>query len=676
MSVDPILALLTGNFSKETFTAVPQNVPKGKLKIIFSSTFTDTSAERNLLMDEIYPYLQSAARQNGIVLVIVDMRYGVKDENTSDHLTWIACAEQIRICYEESDQLFFISLQGDKYGYMPIPKFLPGAPILIRMREWDGETRALFDKWYKVDSNQAPPHFVLTNLTGHKDTDKAYWTDVLPRLRKALEGIPFDRLARDDIIVGRSVTEYETRLAEALDETGERRMWFRRIFHRPFSATEDLKGDFCDFIVKCNDTDADKDIKDAVRSKFNTLISSMESTYRKENIIFLECNSVESYEKEDEDFCNYLDEWKHAVTMRLEAELYRAITKKASWALNGDGRGVPGAEIEEMIHHCKLLEAQSSLFFGRETLIKQATETILAGLTVDVGRTTDICLCIIGVSGVGKTALMSVLAKNFSQIYSSSGILVPVIVRYCGTSQGSVDGLALILNICLQIQLVYSLARESIPIVYADATKYLHSLLKSYPVLLFIDSLDQLSDVNQARSKLSFLDGVQCHPESRIIVSTLPDDKDKVTGQWGRYVYLCDARLKEFNVPRLIVNNFENNEEQARTIVTGLLHSQLRVLTTAQMNYVLAAAEAEPTVLYISLASIIASQWTSECLPLENITQSSLISTLSDQRTLCKLQPTVRGVIDQIFNSLERNYGRQLVRFSIGFITFARAGKN
>jgi hypothetical protein len=44
-------------------------------------------------------------------------------------------------------------------------------------------------------------------------------------------------------------------------------------------------------------------------------------------------------------------------------------------------------------------------------------------------------------------------------------------------------------------------------------------------LFLFIDSLDQLANEDMARSDISFLKGVRPHPDTRIVVSALPDDK-------------------------------------------------------------------------------------------------------------------------------------------------------
>jgi len=50
------------------------------------------------------------------------IRFGVRDESTLDHETWIDCAAELKRCHDESCGLFFRSLQADKYGYRPLPR--------------------------------------------------------------------------------------------------------------------------------------------------------------------------------------------------------------------------------------------------------------------------------------------------------------------------------------------------------------------------------------------------------------------------------------------------------------------------------------------------------------------------------------------------------------------------
>ena len=116
----------------------------------------------------------------------------------------------------------------------------------------------------------------------------------------------------------------------------------------------------------------------------------------------------------------------------------------------------------------------------------------------------------------------------------------PVIIRFCGTSSDSHTGRRLLQSLAHHIRLCHRLPHTPTPEhqLFEEAKKDVHELLRLYPVVLFVDSLDQLSNENLARSDLSFLTGVKPHRDSRIIVSTLPDSRE------DGYYYGCEHRLK------------------------------------------------------------------------------------------------------------------------------------
>ena len=66
--------------------------------------------------------------------------------------------DQIRYCFEESGGLFFLSLQGYKYGYRPLPKHLPRAVLDQRKASaaLSEEQRALLEEWYLLDEGARP----------------------------------------------------------------------------------------------------------------------------------------------------------------------------------------------------------------------------------------------------------------------------------------------------------------------------------------------------------------------------------------------------------------------------------------------------------------------------------------------------------------------------------------
>ena len=209
------LHVLCGNF----MNVENWQPPKKKLLIFVSSTFTDTHEERNILLNKVQEYLREVARQYGIEVTFIDMRYGVQAENTLDHMTWIACHRELTRCFEESAGVFFLSLQGDKYGYMPLPKTFDQKAFEKRMLEYEQqetdasilkETKTLVSEWYQLDTNAIPPVYILKNLDSL--TDHTFWKIALPRLRELFKNVAFDSFFPDGII-DRSVTEYEVKAA-------------------------------------------------------------------------------------------------------------------------------------------------------------------------------------------------------------------------------------------------------------------------------------------------------------------------------------------------------------------------------------------------------------------------------------------------------------------------------
>ena len=200
-----------------------------QLRIFVSSTFTDTHFERNVILDEIVPKLKEIAAPYGIEIVFVDMRYGVRDENTLDHMTWLACKSELQQCMELSNGIFFLSLQGDKYGYKAIPKYIPQDLYDARYSSLSSDDKSLLDQWYQLDTNQIPiGRYVLKNLID-KD-DPIFWTNQ-SKIRTILKDIAFDRDPYcDDVLIDRSVTECEAKYALSNEIDNQRCLWISRVF--------------------------------------------------------------------------------------------------------------------------------------------------------------------------------------------------------------------------------------------------------------------------------------------------------------------------------------------------------------------------------------------------------------------------------------------------------------
>jgi len=164
------------------------------------------------------------------------MRYGIRDENTLDHKTWILCKNELDKCIQSSGGLYFLSLQSSKYGYQPIPKYVNGSDLDRKVADLqssnDNAAIKLIREWYTVDNNHIPPRYTLRSLHGlKKDVVDKFWNDVLPKLRLSLHGIHFDDDC-DSLVVGQSITHWECLYALSHDDTQShsRCVWSHRIF--------------------------------------------------------------------------------------------------------------------------------------------------------------------------------------------------------------------------------------------------------------------------------------------------------------------------------------------------------------------------------------------------------------------------------------------------------------
>ena len=68
----------------------------------------DTFVERNTLMERVYPRLKSFCQERGYDFQVVDMRWGVRDESTDDHMTTELCMRELRACQKLSTGPNFI----------------------------------------------------------------------------------------------------------------------------------------------------------------------------------------------------------------------------------------------------------------------------------------------------------------------------------------------------------------------------------------------------------------------------------------------------------------------------------------------------------------------------------------------------------------------------------------
>ena len=88
------------------------------VKVFLGSTFSDTVLEWNFFHQDVAPYLKLCARNRGIDLVFVDIRFGNRDE---DALREEIVMVELKRCKTESSGMFFLLITGNKYGLRKAP---------------------------------------------------------------------------------------------------------------------------------------------------------------------------------------------------------------------------------------------------------------------------------------------------------------------------------------------------------------------------------------------------------------------------------------------------------------------------------------------------------------------------------------------------------------------------
>ncbi|XP_046570722.1 uncharacterized protein LOC124278977 [Haliotis rubra] len=179
------------------------------VRIFTSSTFTDTEHERNALMERVYPRLKERCRQLGYEFQVVDMRWGVRDEATDDHMTSELCLLEIDLCMKLSTGPCFVTFLSHKYGYRPLPSQISSPEFLLVMSAVKRtEDKDLLYRWYLEDENADPPTYVLQPISsllpdflcedGEHQVAKDTWYEVSDQMKMALEEAARETLeARD-----------------------------------------------------------------------------------------------------------------------------------------------------------------------------------------------------------------------------------------------------------------------------------------------------------------------------------------------------------------------------------------------------------------------------------------------------------------------------------------------
>jgi hypothetical protein len=285
--------------------------------------------------------------------------------------------------------------------------------------------------------------------------------------------------------------------------------------------------------------------------------------------------------------------------------------------------------------HYKFAEERLAFFVGRTDILKDISDYL-----ENNGRH---ILAIVGAGGTGKSAL---LAKAIEQAQKARP-KAQVVYRFIGTTPSSSDGRGLLHSLCRELSHRYGADEKDIPLDYRDLVPELARRMglanADKPLILFLDSLDQLSASQGARSLIWL--PAQLPEHVSLVVSTR--DKEDTY-----------ENLKARQAIEKLLDGLKPDE--GKDLLTQWLLSVDRVLQTAQEEEVLRKfAQSGCNPLYLNLAFEEARLWTSYQEPQEELTKG------------------VAGIIEaNMVHRLkhEGNHGEMLVSHALGYLAASRYG--
>jgi len=232
-----------------------------------------------------------------------------------------------------------------------------------------------------------------------------------------------------------------------------------------------------------------------------------------------------------------------------------------------------------------------------------------------------------------------------------------VVIRFLGTSPASSAVQPLLSSVCEQLRRCYN-TEKGVPSDFKELKAYFRKAVTEWPseeqpLSLFIDSVDQLDNSNAGR-QLEWLPVSGLSPHVRLVVSTLPDHAEfKCLSQLRKGLGLADG-ASEGNIVEV-----ETISDHIR-VLRRLLKLQGRTLTLEQEVAVDAAflkrgqRDGAGTPLWLTIVAQFIAGWTSY------------------DGVKFPLEPSVRGLIEDLFERLEATHGTHLVRAVLAYLTICR----
>jgi hypothetical protein len=618
-------------------------------RVFVSSTFEDLRAERDALAELAWPRLREFCAVRGARFQAIDLRWGVSEEAGLDQQAMNVCIDEVRRCHEVTPRPNFLVLVGNRYGWRPLPAEIPDEEYGRLQGSVSEDEAAELAEWYELDRNAEPPEFRLAPRTGCY-TALQEWEAREERLRAILDravaavqsGPDAQRLGEDRLLVYRaSATEQEIREGALSPFTsGQNALWvLRELVGEP--APQQAATFHASY------WDRDQALVERLRGELRDRLGEPVGSYQ----VAWDPAQGEQGAPSTDHVAQLAEEVAAALQRAIERELEHP---SQPLAVTGVARPVPADRWldDEGEEHRRFAERRVQEFVGRDGQLAEV-DRYLAGDTAQP-------LVVFGSGGCGKSAFVAEVVRRVRSADRDVGL----VYRFVGATPGSSDGRSLLYGVCRELARRSGEDDTAVPSDFNDLVKELHERLAAgtpqWPLVVVLDSLDQLSEADGGRS-LSWL-LARLPPHARLVVSTRDRDAD---GHPLDTYRALQGRCESLALPALPLADGQRLLEAwlkraGRTLQRDQQAAVLDAFTASAPDDPDAATAAAGLPLYLELAFEEASRWPS-----------------GDGRPPVELARGIEPLIrDNLFQRLAARdrHGRLLVSRALGYLAASRYG--
>ncbi|OWF48845.1 NACHT and WD repeat domain-containing protein 2-like [Mizuhopecten yessoensis] len=643
------LEILSGMFPQGR---VP-NIPARVVRVFLAASGPDTIAERNVIIQRVYPELREYCRnRHGVEFQMIDLDWGIPPSNLNiDNTLPDFKLRELQRCQRSSAGPNFVALIGQKYGDRLLHSSIPAEEfdtLRMSLHNHKGrETRnaPILDTWYARDDNSIAPVYVLRPIGDiipeyKEDGDRhsegvSKWFEVKTEMRrlfrKAADYCYLEGQITKETKDKYSMSELDSHIHQGIEESDN-----------PLNKCTLILRNIVDLKNYLDDPKAKTFAEVVYNEKYEQFELETESTQMltkmKEDAASMVSPNVLSYDVlwryddviSPELHKDYLDQLYSEFSILMKELVDRSVPTTV-YDFQSD-------IVEETMYHWLRCQDIARTFCGREEEYGLLTEYLLGTFNQPVA--------VFGPPGSSKTSLLSKVAMETQEIVPGEVISV---IRYVGFTPRSADLKQLLSGICTQI--LASLKRDTseVPHDFKDLQKFFLALVKTIPshvtLVLFLDSVDNILPDYSAHF-MSWMPNL-LNRNVKIVVSTHPE-KNQILSAMKQEIIRNDKALVEMK-PLSI--------EDAERMLVFFLGQYGRRITATQMEVFKTAMNNCSLPMYVSLCA-----------------EHAKMLRSSDDISLKTLPTSIHEAIHLLLNGLEISYGVHFVSKAMAYLVASVTG--